>query len=313
MACLHQMISLSSLPFHLPLEPEDDLLPLFSLGPPPLFFSLFDLQMIRGQGVFLVANADNLGAIVDLSILLNTFSSYFLCSVLVGMKYYWLIVTPKTLADGGTPISYEGRVQSKQSFPGPLNMLKRSFSRKPSTSSSSGDKLALALARRPQWISKVSLIPSMGICGRSSFGGSFNHFTTDTTPTDIGSDDHGEDPDGIVEFPFLLIFYVILMASISRINNRVQAIDPASRGVFGFELLQAVGQFLLQAVPNVEDVPPSVNGLVVDDPHPTPHHAQDCYSWLQLIHDFIPANVEQDEMEEAGVVLTQAGCSSFTI
>lgn len=29
------------------------------------------------------------------------------------------------------------------------------------------------------------------------------------------------------------------------------------------------------------------------------------YSWLQLIHNFIPANVEKDEMEEAGVVLTQ--------
>ncbi|KAF3328689.1 UDP-glucose pyrophosphorylase [Carex littledalei] len=241
LAGLRQMISLSSLPFHLPLEPEDDLLPLFSLGPPPLFFSLFDLQMIREILNHLINNQNE----------------------------YCMEVTPKTLADvkGGTPISYEGRVQSKQSFPGPLDMLKRSFSRKPSTSSSAGDKLNLALVRRLLWISN-------------------------------------------------------LMASISRINNRVQAIDPASRGVFGFELLQAVGQFLLQddvdngaiaAVPNVEDVPPSVNGLVVDDPHPTPHHAQDCYSWLQLIHDFIPANVEQDEMEEAGVVLTHAGCSSFTI
>ncbi|KAF3336997.1 UDP-glucose pyrophosphorylase [Carex littledalei] len=351
---------------------------------------------------------------------------------------YCMEVTPKTLADvkGGTPISYEGRVQSKWYFPGPLGMLKRNFSRKPSTISSAGDKLALALARRPQWISKVSLIPSMGICGHSSFGGSFNHFTTDTTPSHIGLDDHGEDPDGMV------LLFVYLMASISRINNRVQAIDPASRGVFGLELLQAVGQFLLQddvdngaiaAVPNVKDVPLHVNDLVVDDPHPTPHPALDCmndrvhegvvngltfemvtpffkqplgvaarelrisksslmiwsrvhhiprwpyrmimsmeklitivklygigykcqvkglhfnveelekrkrafekdpsvpieasilhfrtimlkraasYSWLQLIHDFIPANVEQDEMEEAGVVLTQAGCRSSSV
>ncbi|KAF3321169.1 hypothetical protein FCM35_KLT14422 [Carex littledalei] len=40
------------------------------------------------------------------------------------------------------------------SFPGPLGMLKRSFSRKPSTSSSAGDKLNLALVRRLLWISK---------------------------------------------------------------------------------------------------------------------------------------------------------------
>ena len=53
----------------------------------------------------------------------------------------------------------------------------------------------------------MSLIPSMGICGRSSFAGSYHQFTVDTTSSDIGLDDHGEDPNGIVEFPFLLIFF----------------------------------------------------------------------------------------------------------
>ncbi|CAK7338806.1 unnamed protein product [Dovyalis caffra] len=55
-----------------------------------------DALLSKGKEYVFVANSDNLGAIVDLSIL-----------ILV------LIVTPKTLADvkGGTLISYEGKVQ----------------------------------------------------------------------------------------------------------------------------------------------------------------------------------------------------------
>ncbi|XP_078171620.1 protein RKD1-like [Carex rostrata] len=57
------------------------------------------------------------------------------------------------------------------------------------------------------------------------------------------------------------------MAPFSRINNRVQAINPADGGVFGLELLQAVGQFMngdvengaFAAVPNVQGLPPPVN------------------------------------------------------
>ncbi|KAB5524802.1 hypothetical protein DKX38_022551 [Salix brachista] len=55
-----------------------------------------DALLSKGKEYVFVANSDNLGAVVDLSILILVF-----------------IVTPKTLADvkGGTLISYEGKVQ----------------------------------------------------------------------------------------------------------------------------------------------------------------------------------------------------------
>ena len=59
----------------------------------------------------------------------------------------------------------------------------------------------------------------MGICVRSSFAGSFDQFIVDTTPSDIESDDHGEDPDGVVEFPFLLVFSVMLDRKSTRLNS----------------------------------------------------------------------------------------------
>ncbi|PPR83406.1 hypothetical protein GOBAR_AA37305 [Gossypium barbadense] len=61
-----------------------------------------DAFLSQGKEYVFVANSDNLGAIVDMSILILVFSE--LC---------FLVVTPKTLADvkGGTLISYEGKVQ----------------------------------------------------------------------------------------------------------------------------------------------------------------------------------------------------------
>ncbi|KAH9738589.1 UTP--glucose-1-phosphate uridylyltransferase 1 [Citrus sinensis] len=62
-----------------------------------------DALISQGKEYVFAANSDNLGAIVDLSIL----------SLIMLMYVYNISVTPKTLADvkGGTLISYEGKVQ----------------------------------------------------------------------------------------------------------------------------------------------------------------------------------------------------------
>ncbi|RXH90679.1 hypothetical protein DVH24_035443 [Malus domestica] len=64
-----------------------------------------DLLLSQGKEYVFIANSDNLGAVVDLSIL-------FL-HLIQKKNEYCMEVTPKTLADvkGGTLISYEGRVQ----------------------------------------------------------------------------------------------------------------------------------------------------------------------------------------------------------
>jgi len=63
-----------------------------------------DAMLSQGKEYVFVANADNLGAIVDLKILHH---------LITNQNEYCMEVTPKTLADvkGGTLISYEGRVQ----------------------------------------------------------------------------------------------------------------------------------------------------------------------------------------------------------
>eukprot|EP00270_Netrium_digitus_P008485 TRINITY_DN253_c0_g1_i1.p1 TRINITY_DN253_c0_g1~~TRINITY_DN253_c0_g1_i1.p1 ORF type:complete len:469 (+),score=156.18 TRINITY_DN253_c0_g1_i1:59-1465(+) len=65
---------------------------------------VLDELLAEGKEYIFVANADNLGAIVDLRIL---------NSIIKNENEYCLEVTPKTLADvkGGTLINYEGRLQ----------------------------------------------------------------------------------------------------------------------------------------------------------------------------------------------------------
>ncbi|KZV41737.1 UTP--glucose-1-phosphate uridylyltransferase [Dorcoceras hygrometricum] len=84
-----------------------------------------DILLSQGKEYIFVANSDNLGAVVDLSILGDRKSVLHLvfCCHLVHLKIlnhlinnkneYCMEVTPKTLADvkGGTLISYEGKVQ----------------------------------------------------------------------------------------------------------------------------------------------------------------------------------------------------------
>ncbi|KAL8166683.1 hypothetical protein V2J09_008182 [Rumex salicifolius] len=81
-----------------------------------------DHFLSQGKEYVFVANSDNLGAIVDLSILCFRFASldilndYFvevLYHLIQNKNEYCMEVTPKTLADvkGGTLISYEGKVQ----------------------------------------------------------------------------------------------------------------------------------------------------------------------------------------------------------
>ncbi|KAL6844929.1 hypothetical protein ACP4OV_025588 [Aristida adscensionis] len=69
-----------------------------------------DLLLAQGKEYVFVANSDNLGAIVDLSIQKCT---EILNHLINNQNEYCMEVTPKTLADvkGGTLISYEGRVQ----------------------------------------------------------------------------------------------------------------------------------------------------------------------------------------------------------
>lgn len=63
-----------------------------------------DALLSQGKEYVFVANADNLGAVVDLKILNH---------LMTNKNEYCMEVTPKTLADvkGGTLISYEGKVQ----------------------------------------------------------------------------------------------------------------------------------------------------------------------------------------------------------
>ncbi|KAF5747995.1 hypothetical protein HS088_TW05G00726 [Tripterygium wilfordii] len=64
-----------------------------------------DALISQGKEYVFVANSDNLGAVVDLSIILH--------HLIQNKNGYCMEVTPKTLADvkGGTLISYEGKVQ----------------------------------------------------------------------------------------------------------------------------------------------------------------------------------------------------------
>ncbi|KAB1211363.1 UTP--glucose-1-phosphate uridylyltransferase [Morella rubra] len=70
-----------------------------------------DALLSQGKEYVFVANSDNLGAVVDLSILTLVFK--ILKHLVQNKNEYCMEVTPKTLADvkGGTLISYEGRVQ----------------------------------------------------------------------------------------------------------------------------------------------------------------------------------------------------------
>ncbi|CAN1758853.1 UTP--glucose-1-phosphate uridylyltransferase [Linum perenne] len=66
-----------------------------------------DALLSQGKEYVFVANSDNLGAVVDLSI------QKILSHLIKNKNEYCMEVTPKTLADvkGGTLISYEGKVQ----------------------------------------------------------------------------------------------------------------------------------------------------------------------------------------------------------
>ncbi|KAK8555635.1 hypothetical protein V6N13_046162 [Hibiscus sabdariffa] len=70
---------------------------------------------INGKEYVFVANSDNLGAIVDLSILILSLTGTLeiLNHLIQNKNEYCMEVTPKTLADvkGGTLISYDGKVQ----------------------------------------------------------------------------------------------------------------------------------------------------------------------------------------------------------
>ncbi|KAB5516837.1 hypothetical protein DKX38_027485 [Salix brachista] len=83
-----------------------------------------DALLSKGKEYVFVANSDNLGAVVDLSILILVFIVTFnfrdlvfvteiLNHLIRNKNEYCMEVTPKTLADvkGGTLISYEGKVQ----------------------------------------------------------------------------------------------------------------------------------------------------------------------------------------------------------
>ncbi|KAG6742214.1 hypothetical protein POTOM_055504 [Populus tomentosa] len=83
-----------------------------------------DALLSQGKEYVFVANSDNLGAIVDLSILILVpivtfdfrvlvFATEILNHLIRNKNEYCMEVTPKTLADvkGGTLISYEGKVQ----------------------------------------------------------------------------------------------------------------------------------------------------------------------------------------------------------
>ncbi|KAM7268063.1 hypothetical protein ACFE04_010229 [Oxalis oulophora] len=72
-----------------------------------------DLFLSQGKEYVFVANSDNLGAVVDLSILIIFFIIEILNHLIANKNEYCMEVTPKTLADvkGGTLISYEGKVQ----------------------------------------------------------------------------------------------------------------------------------------------------------------------------------------------------------
>ncbi|GJT83474.1 UTP--glucose-1-phosphate uridylyltransferase [Tanacetum coccineum] len=67
----------------------------------------------QGKEYVFVANSDNLGAVVDLSILTRPFALKILNHLVQNKNEYCMEVTPKTLADvkGGTLISYDGKVQ----------------------------------------------------------------------------------------------------------------------------------------------------------------------------------------------------------
>ncbi|KAG8478118.1 hypothetical protein CXB51_027892 [Gossypium anomalum] len=71
-----------------------------------------DAFLSQGKEYVFVANSDNLGAIVDLSILILV-ALEILNHLVQNKNEYCMEVTPKTLADvkGGTLISYEGKVQ----------------------------------------------------------------------------------------------------------------------------------------------------------------------------------------------------------
>ncbi|KAK9015349.1 hypothetical protein V6N11_006460 [Hibiscus sabdariffa] len=73
-----------------------------------------DAFIAEGKEYVFVANSDNLGAIVDLSILILVSGALEILNHLIQNKNeYCMEVTPKTLADvkGGTLISYDGKVQ----------------------------------------------------------------------------------------------------------------------------------------------------------------------------------------------------------
>ncbi|KAE8676528.1 UTP--glucose-1-phosphate uridylyltransferase [Hibiscus syriacus] len=74
-----------------------------------------DTFLSEGKEYVFVANSDNLGAIVDLSILILSLTGdlEILNHLIQNKNEYCMEVTPKTLADvkGGTLISYEGKVQ----------------------------------------------------------------------------------------------------------------------------------------------------------------------------------------------------------
>ncbi|WRX20789.1 UDPGP family - like 2 [Theobroma cacao] len=71
-----------------------------------------DAFLSQGKEYVFIANSDNLGAIVDLSILILD-AIEILNHLIKNKNEYCMEVTPKTLADvkGGTLISYEGKVQ----------------------------------------------------------------------------------------------------------------------------------------------------------------------------------------------------------
>ncbi|PPD74716.1 hypothetical protein GOBAR_DD28366 [Gossypium barbadense] len=71
-----------------------------------------DAFLSQGKEYVFVANSDNLGAIVDMSILILV-ALEILNHLVQNKNEYCMEVTPKTLADvkGGTLISYEGKVQ----------------------------------------------------------------------------------------------------------------------------------------------------------------------------------------------------------
>ncbi|KAK8555604.1 hypothetical protein V6N13_046131 [Hibiscus sabdariffa] len=93
---------------------------LYPPGHGDLFQSLMnsgklDAFLAEGKEYVFVANSDNLGAIVDSSILiLSLTGAVEILKYLIKFKHeYCMEVTPKTLADvkGGTLISYDGKVQ----------------------------------------------------------------------------------------------------------------------------------------------------------------------------------------------------------